>query len=112
MGLPVRIFFITGKKVGEINFGKDIWIFDQWVFEKFTTLQSKHASIIEDFRVEMMHGGSIYENQIETFSEVQKQRIDSRNMAFSKSSHGSNTLNRGTLRNGIKSGASSLHDAL
>ena len=29
--------------------------------------------------VEMMHAGSIYENQIETFSEGQKQRIDSRN---------------------------------
>jgi hypothetical protein len=30
----------------------------------------------------MMHAGSIYENQIETFSGVQNQRIDSRFMHF------------------------------
>ena len=30
--------------------------FDQWVFQEFPTLQAKHASMIEDFRVEIMHG--------------------------------------------------------
>jgi hypothetical protein len=34
------------------------------------------------FPVEIMHGDSIYENQIETFSGAQKQRIDSRNVVL------------------------------
>jgi hypothetical protein len=32
----------------------------------------------------MMHAGSIYENQIETFSGVQNQRIDSSNRNLAK----------------------------
>jgi hypothetical protein len=35
------------------------------------------------FPVEIIHAGSIYENQIETFSGVWKQRIDSRNRNLS-----------------------------
>jgi len=49
-----------------------------------TNPQKRHALGIEDFRFEMMHAGSIYENQIETFLEVKKLRIESSNRNLAK----------------------------
>jgi hypothetical protein len=48
--------------------------------EEFTYYAGDACSSNRRFPDEMMHAGSRYENQIETFSGAQKQRIDRRYM--------------------------------